>query len=106
MALTHSDHKRIASTIAQELKRVLSDANGQRVLAKHQARIGPKAPPPLADPAMPNGSEDDILEEMALSDAGEGPRAEGVEDLTAGRKKVSPFSKGGSSFKGKPHRMG
>ena len=106
MALTHSDHKRIAMTIAQELKRVLSDANGQRVLAKHQARIGPKGLPPLADPAMPNGSEDDILEEMALSDAGEGPGAEGVEDIHLGKKKLAPFAKGGSSFKGKQHRAG
>ncbi len=39
MALTRSDHKRIALNVAGELKRELSKLNGERVLAKHKARL-------------------------------------------------------------------
>ena len=37
MALDRSDHKRIALSIAKELHRVLSDANGARIHARHKA---------------------------------------------------------------------
>lgn len=48
MALTRADHKRIALSVAEGLKKALSQHNGERLLAKHKARMG--KPPVEAEP--------------------------------------------------------
>lgn len=74
MALTHGDHKRIALGIAAELRKVLGSANGNRLAAKHKARMSPMEAmhpgPPEGD--MGDGADmDDIFERMAQDQAGE-----------------------------------
>ncbi len=63
MALSHGDHKRIALSIAQELQKVLHGANGQRILAKHKARIAPDGDEPPGTPEEPEGY-DEMMAEM------------------------------------------
>lgn len=67
MALTRADHKRIALHVADELKKVLSAKNGERILAKHKARTAPKAPPP-PEPGEPDA---DDLESALAAPPGE-----------------------------------
>ena len=91
MALDRSDHKRIALSIAKELHRVLSDANGARIHARHKARIAPAAPvtEPPDDPEM-----DDMLSSMDSEDPmherSEAPDFEAEEHAKAKGKRPFP----------------
>lgn len=86
MALSHADHKRIALTIASEIKKVLSVHNGERLQKKHQARVAP--PKPEGVPGH-EGSEgmDEMIAEMDTEPA-EGAPADLSEE------KRPPFKKG------------
>lgn len=69
MALSRSDHKRIALSIAAELKKVIGGANGDRLLAKRKGRMAPPAPPADEDSDM-----DAMMADMA------GPQETPAED--------------------------